>query len=269
MSLEETGPGGLVTYNAGAIDGSFAAGTVVATSETALAGGLTSGTLHTAEVRNSYATASVSGGTYTGGLIGQNSGPVFNSYATGSVQTDAANANVGGLVGFSNDGSVTNSYSTGSVSDGDDSGGLVGTFGGGTCSASYWNTETSGQSTSFCGTGQTYAEMRAPTSATGIYVSWAAATWDFGDGAEYPALKVDLDGDGTATWQEFGDQRVDHDRDDDGLIEVASLAQLDAIRLDLDGDGSVPISDLNRYFSAYPLPASGMAVPPPAARVMS
>ena len=29
----------------------------------------------------------------------------------------------------------------------------------------------------------------------------------------------------------------DYDRDDDGLIEVANLAQLNAIRWDLDGDG--------------------------------
>ena len=33
--------------------------------------------------------------------------------------------------------------------------------------------------------------------------------WDFGTNSEYPALKVDFNGDGTATWQEFGDQRGD------------------------------------------------------------
>ena len=33
--------------------------------------------------------------------------------------------------------------------------------------------------------------------------------WDFGTSGQYPALKVDFDGDGTATWQEFGNQRGD------------------------------------------------------------
>ena len=31
--------------------------------------------------------------------------------------------------------------------------------------------------------------------------------WDFGTSSQYPALKVDLDGNGTPTWQEFGGQR--------------------------------------------------------------
>ena len=30
--------------------------------------------------------------------------------------------------------------------------------------------------------------------------------WDFGTSSEYPALKFDFDGDGRATWQEFGNQ---------------------------------------------------------------
>ena len=31
--------------------------------------------------------------------------------------------------------------------------------------------------------------------------------WDFGTSAQYPVLKADINGDGTATWEEFGDQR--------------------------------------------------------------
>jgi len=30
--------------------------------------------------------------------------------------------------------------------------------------------------------------------------------WDFGDNTQNPVLKVDFDGDGTATWEEFGTQ---------------------------------------------------------------
>ena len=46
---------------------------------------------------------------------------------------------------------------------------------------------------------------------------------------------------------------VDYDADDDGLIEVATVAQLNAIRWDLDGDGAVdPGGDAASYGAAFP-----------------
>ena len=46
---------------------------------------------------------------------------------------------------------------------------------------------------------------------------------------------------------------VDYDGDDDGLIEVATVAQLNAIRWDLDGDGGVdPGGDATGYGAAFP-----------------
>ena len=96
--------------------------------------------------------------------------------------------------------------------------------------ASYWDTQTSGQ-TAGVGEGDSYgspvrrttAQLKSPIGYTGIYSTWNAdldnadgdnnsATgtddfWDFGTSSQYPALKVDLDGDGTPTWQEFGSQR--------------------------------------------------------------
>ena len=46
---------------------------------------------------------------------------------------------------------------------------------------------------------------------------------------------------------------VDYDGDDDGLIEVATVAQLNAIRWDLDGDGGVdPGGDATGYGEAFP-----------------
>ena len=53
-------------------------------------------------------------------------------------------------------------------------------------------------------------------------------------------------------------QTADYDTDDDGLIEVSSLAQLDAIRWDLDGDGA---SNDSGYTAAFPNPATGMGCP--------
>ena len=49
---------------------------------------------------------------------------------------------------------------------------------------------------------------------------------------------------------------VDYDRDDNGLIEINSLAQLDAVRHDLDGDGVS--AHTGGYAEAFPDAASGM-----------
>lgn len=51
---------------------------------------------------------------------------------------------------------------------------------------------------------------------------------------------------------------TDYDADDDGLIEVNSLAKLNAIRWDLDGDGS---STDSGYSSAFPTPQPRMGCP--------
>ena len=51
---------------------------------------------------------------------------------------------------------------------------------------------------------------------------------------------------------------MDYDADDDGLIEVANLAQLNAIRWDLDGDGVA--SDAG-YATAFPDAPAGMGCP--------
>ena len=52
---------------------------------------------------------------------------------------------------------------------------------------------------------------------------------------------------------------VDYDVDGDGLIEVATIAQLNAIRWDLDGDGVVdPGGDAAGYATAFPDPMASM-----------
>ena len=71
---------------------------------------------------NRYATGTVTdtsaGSPYVGGLVGNNSGTISNSYATGNVSVsgrDYSYAYNGGLVG-NNSGSITGCYATGSVS---------------------------------------------------------------------------------------------------------------------------------------------------------
>ena len=218
-----------------------------------------------------------------GGVVGHNRGEVSDSYSSMAV---TGNTEVGGLVGWNDtdSGVITNSYAVGSVATHEESGvragsqvhyvpanygGLVGRNGGSaTVTASYWDATTSGQAASAAGTTQTTAELQSPTGATGIYSTWATATWDFGTASQYPALKYDTDEDGVATAYEFGRQGRsasvvsttddDYDDDNDGLIEVSDLAQLNAIRWDLDGDGA---STDAGYDLAFPNPAPGMGCP--------
>ena len=53
----------------------------------------------------------------------------------------------------------------------------------------------------------------------------------------------------------------DYDHDDDGLIEVRTLAQLDAVRFDPGGDSLVRINDLPEYLAAFPDALDDMGCP--------
>ena len=185
-------------------------------------------------IRYSYATGRVVGDRYVGGLVGLNNGDgiggssrdgarIAGSYATGSV---TGQSSVGGLVGTNSVpsnapflvGEIKASYATGRVSGKGSVGGLVGYNNGppsGIITSSYWDTNTSGHTSGSSGTGRTTAQLQAPTSYSGIYGSWNLDldgdrrndnSWHFGTGSQYPVLKANVDGQGAATWQEFGYQ---------------------------------------------------------------
>ena len=282
--------GGLVGTTQGecAITDSYAAGSVSATGgSVGYVGGLVGINQRDCAITVSYATGDVTARVdYAGGLVGRNYGTVAAAYATGSV---SGRNNVGGLVGNNTSGGViTASYAIGGVSGGSSVGGLVGqNHSSGVITDSYWNTDVFGPGDA--GTGHTTAQLQSPTGYTGIYQDWDAdvdnadrnddaATgaddfWDFGSGSQYPALKADLDGDGTATAAEFGGQHGAapapmplvftegpngaYDTDGDRLIEISNLEQLDAVRYDLsDGDGR-PDDDDNARDYARAFPTSG------------
>ena len=56
---------------------------------------------------------------------------------------------------------------------------------------------------------------------------------------------------------------VDYDDDNDGLIDVTSLARLNAMRYDPRGSGSPSAADRASYEAAFPNPVSGMGCPSP------
>ena len=193
-------------------------------------------------VWSSYAAVRVSAtGDGVGGLAGA-ANIIVVSYATGRVTGGgmhlAAGADcgseggVGGLVG-NVCGAVVASYATGAVSGTAAVGGLAGT-GSARFLSSFWDIETSGLRVGFGAddsndnglmdasespvlglAGHATSELQSPTGYSGIYEYWnrdldgdgkGDDPWHFGTANQYPALSADLDGGGTATWQEHGYQ---------------------------------------------------------------
>ena len=345
--------GGLAGRNNGSITTIYSAATVSATGDDA--GGLVGRNGELGSILASYSTGAVSGVNKVGGFAGSNWGAIETSFSTGAVS--GSGSEVGGF--------------TGSARDTDDGFDVEGSF-----ADNYYDIETSvvtkgvGDWLRVEGVeGIATVRLRTPMGYTGIYADWnvdvdgdltADDPWDFGANYNYPALKVDFNGDGAATAAEFGKQRgpgpvgnlaavligdgsvevswtaptetgdgtlsgnysgrysidggstwtaiasqsattytiaspqagatyrievwaigqgaahtrgapasvtymlgaVDYDSDDDGLIEVDSLAQVNAIRYDLDGDGAADDTANDASYAAVFLDsAPGMGCP--------
>ena len=182
-SSSSSSVGGLVGNNGGTISNSYATGDV--SSSSSFTGGLVGWNNTSGTISNSYAAVSVSSSSSTGGLVGWNDGgTISNSYATGDVSSSSF---TGGLVG-NNGGTISNSYATGDVFSSSFTGGLVGNNTSGTISNSYWDTDTSGQTTSAGSgaTGLSTLQMQADSSSAS-YPSALGSGFRLSDG-EYPKL---------------------------------------------------------------------------------
>jgi hypothetical protein len=111
-----------------------------------------------------------------GGLVGENTGTLTNCFARGTTEGVYDVSGVAGLAG-KNEGEIHNCYASGPVSGGKTFvGGLVGMDSTGTVTASFWDTQTTGQTrmTRFGAQGKTTAEMKTKNTFTD-------AGWDFVD----------------------------------------------------------------------------------------
>ena len=197
-----TNVGGLMGSNEGTITNCYSTGSVAGDVDV---GGLVgrnghafydsywySWTFIDGTISKCYSTSSISGNEDVGGLVGLNdAGTISNCYATCIASGDQF---VGGLVGTNWD-RISNCYSVGSVIGTNDVGGLVGLKVDGQVTFSFWNTETSGLSTSAGGTGKTTAEMQ--TAGTFLDVGWdfidetengTEDIWWILEGQDYPRL---------------------------------------------------------------------------------
>lgn len=175
IAVNITGAGftaGFVGYNQGNIQKCYVTGSVTGSGTSGnWVGGFVGSNNTGGVISQCYSTAAVNGYQVVGGFAGENwfSGIISNSYATGST---TGNSYVGGFVGHNNGtSSVAYSFSTGLVTAPSNKGGFSG-LGTATCTACFWDNQTSGIVTSVQGTGKTTAEMKTQTTFTN-------AGWDF------------------------------------------------------------------------------------------
>jgi filamentous hemagglutinin family protein len=158
--------GGLTGYQSGGLIDNVVV--TVPVSGSSNAGGIVGD--NTGAIVGSYATGAISGAT-AGGLAGTNSGKIVDDDSSGAISGTSQD---GGLIG-SNSGTITDVYSTGSVSNA--SGGLIGAESGGSVTDAYWDTQTSGASTSAAGTGLTTSQLQGA-----LPTGFSNTVWGTGSG---------------------------------------------------------------------------------------
>jgi filamentous hemagglutinin family protein len=210
--------GGLVGDNSGQVSGSHASGSVTAGAPTAggaaVAGGLVGWNEPGAAIATSYyLSGTVNGGSFgdIGGLVGENSGSIDQSYASGTV---SGSSSVGGLVGWQplSTAKITNSYADGTVSgttgnigglvgdnlgsiqyayaaasvSGPGSHGFIGGTDGGTTTGSYWL-----QTGTIADTSAAVPLTAAQSQAGSSYAGWNfSSVWRIYGGHTMPLLKA-------------------------------------------------------------------------------
>ncbi|WP_108944586.1 beta strand repeat-containing protein [Shewanella halifaxensis] len=213
------------------------------------------------------------GGSTSGGVSGTSfSTKLSNVAAHVNIQSGTAG---GGLVGnvsgaYSN---IDNSFSTSIVRGGNVRGGAFASGANSIATDVYWDTDTSGLSSSDGGTGYTTAELQSPTSNSGIYSNWDPAYWSFGTSSQYPTpvingvIYIDTDEDGIVDSNDAfpNDPSEDTDSDRDSIGDNADAFPNDPTEwLDTDGDGIGNNSDpdidgdgVANESDLFPLDASG------------
>ena len=231
----------------------------------------------------SYATGAVSSTktVVAGGLVGaQRGGSISASYSAGAVTGSGAGNTTaqcgGGPTPFnSTDASIIGGLTAHRPAVrwnvGDNNPQFTGP---GTIYNSYWDTTASGvaPTANSRGAGHTTADLQTPTDYTGIYSAWnigidgsLAEPWHFGTASQYPRPKY---GRTITQLRDFYGETppaatVDYDGNDNSLIDITTLAQLDAVRYDLDGSGADGLTGnaLLNYQLAFPGALDGMGCP--------
>lgn len=141
---------------------------------------------------NNYSKGNVTAGSNVnnvGGLVGQCKYAASNIYNNYSVSPVTGGNNVGGFIGYSENCVVQKNYSTGAVTGTTNAGGFIGSISAGFYNFNYWNTQTSGKTTSATGTGKTTAEMKQQATFVGFNFNPGDNLWNINAGSTYPYLR--------------------------------------------------------------------------------
>ena len=238
--------GVLAGQNAGRIIASYASGgTVQAAATAAQAGGLV-GSDNAGVITASYSTATVNITTnavvIAGGLVGGAYGSrITAAYAAGPVAgTEGATSNVGGLAGLAQGAATRISFSYCDAT--------------ATTRSACVGQTTSVQASNLSAQAVVTDELQTPTGYTGPYLNWNLDLdgngapdypWNFGGSGDYPALNT------PAQRTAAIPAPTDYDVNNNNLIDISSIAQLNAIRWDLDGDGDPDAANANAYRTVF------------------
>ena len=258
--------GGLVGVTFSDVYNSSATGTVSGSDNV---GGLV-GSVDGGYVNESNSTGTVSGSDNVGGLVGTSSGTVNKSYTTGTV---TGNVSVGGFVGYTASGAIDRSYMTGAVTGNQSVGGFVGNvtdtstvnrsyaagtvtgndsvggFAGvndGTVSDAYWDTQTTGQSSSAGGTGLPTAKLAGDPAKTNTSLDFTS-TWSVVDNStylSYPYLQANSQTPAPAATRAVSISNVSATNPSGQNVSVALEAggQLQSLSVNLSGAESATLS---------------------------
>ena len=221
---------------------------------------------------------SVTGGTVTvaaasanaGGLVGLARGTIRASYSTAAVAVSGNpnSVDLGGMVGDLEGGTIIASYAAGAITEGTGTGVNHGGLAGRARDFTTPNPDVSPIVTnSYCdstvessGSGITGVDchattaLQSPTDYSGIYLNWNIDLetdgdldypWNFRTSSDYPILHTPTER------AALTPAATDYDTDNDGLIEISTLAQLNAVRWDLDGNGAVLAANYSAYGTAF------------------
>jgi len=174
-----TSVGGSVGGNYSSISNCFSTGSVFGTDKV---GGFV-GSHDSSSIQGCFSTSNVNGtGMQCGGFVGYSSSTITNCFA--AIGDVIGYDYVGGFAGEITS-TTTNCYSAGAVTAPSNVGGFAG-WCSGTCNNCFWDTDTSGQIVSACGTGKTTTKMMQKAT---FYPSWDFSTvWGIDEGQTYPYL---------------------------------------------------------------------------------
>ena len=200
VSINGTGDsvGGLIGSTGGDIHKSYATGSVTSTGGSV--GGLVGSYNSLGYIAECYATGNVTGTSYVGGLIGNDTGialepiPIKDSYALGNVKATKTSAPyVGGLIGYVKGYSssanirMINCYSAGTITGGTTyTGGLVGASSNSAITSCYFDSSVTGFTTPTTQSRTTEQLMQQAT-----FIGWdLTSIWKIDEGTSYPYLRL-------------------------------------------------------------------------------